>query len=110
MRVPRGVNMFVSYVLPMAVAFLSFAAPPSSPAQQARLESESDRRALSRFFRAVDEYMLTRRLIAALEPDTMCLPEEAYSAFGVFVAEELDALVPPQEGDVFSDDVADRGR
>jgi|SRR5215510_38725 len=95
------------HVLPIAVA-LTFVALPSSTArdQRDRADSVREYKTVSRFLRAVDDYLVIHRLVGPLEPDNLCLPPDAYASAKSLGAVPLDERPAPREGDIFSPDVA----
>ena len=100
--------MCVLHVLPIAVAMTSMALPLSAaPDQKDTADSLREYKTVSRFLRAVDEYAVVRRLVGPLEPENLCLPDEAYASVRSLAAVPLDARPAPHEGDIFLPDVAD---
>jgi hypothetical protein len=100
--------MCVLHVLPIAVALTSMALPLSAaPSQKDSPDSLREYKTVSRFLRAVDEYMVVHRLVGPLEPENLCLPDEAYASVRSLAAVPLDARPAPHEGDIFLPDVAD---
>lgn len=69
------------HVLPIAVAVTSVALPLSAATHQKdAVDSLREYETVSRFLRAVDEYVVAHRLVGSLEPDNLCLPDEAYAS------------------------------
>ncbi|HKE86151.1 MAG TPA: hypothetical protein VKB50_20465, partial [Vicinamibacterales bacterium] len=77
--------------------------PPRAVAAQELREYK----AVSTFARAVDQYVLMRRITEPLPPETMCLPDGTIAKINDLAAVPFDARPVPREGDVFSPDVAD---
>jgi hypothetical protein len=100
--------MFVSHVLPLAVVLSSVVLPPS--AVSGRIDPADglrEQKAVSRFLRAVDGYILSHRLIEPPDPDAMCVPDESLAAVRSFAGVPLDERPTLQEGAIFLPDVAD---
>lgn len=100
--------MCVLHVLPIAVALTSMALPLSAaPSRKDASDSVREYKTVSRFLRAVDEYVVVHRLVGPLEPENLCVPGEAYASVRSLAAVPLDARPVPREGDIFLPDVAD---
>jgi hypothetical protein len=64
-------------------------------------------RVVSRFSRAVDDYVLMHRIVSPVPPEMMCLPDGAVAVVNDLAATPIDARPAPREGDIFALDVAD---
>jgi hypothetical protein len=96
------------YVLPIAVALTSVALPLSAASyQKDGVDSLREYKTVSRFLRAVDEYMVVHRLVGPLESDYLCLPDEAVAPVRFLAAVPVDKRPAPREGDIFLPDVAE---
>jgi hypothetical protein len=96
------------HVLPILVAVISVAPPLSAaPYQKDVADSLREYKTVSRFLRAVDEYVVVHRLVGPLEPENLCLPDEAYASVRFLAAIPLDERPAPREGDIFLPDVAE---
>jgi hypothetical protein len=96
------------HVLPIAVALASVVLPLSTVRDQGDTAvSVREYKTVSRFLRAVDDYLVVQRLVGPLEPDNLCLPDDAYASARALAAVPLDERPAQREGDVFSPDVAD---
>lgn len=104
--------MFASRLLPL-VAVLALAAPAfaaTTPRQAMTPQELREYQAVSRFMRAVDNYVVTHRIAAPVGPELMCLPDGVVAAINDLAAIPLDARPAPREGDIFALDVADMFR
>ena len=99
--------MFLSYVLPLVVVVASAMPPSGAPGRTEMPDRDREYRAVSRFLKAVDEYVVSRRLIDPLEPDALCLPDDALSTLGAFRALPSDERPTLREGDLFSAEIAE---
>jgi len=100
--------MCMLHVLPIAVALTSVALPLlAAPSQKDVPERLREYKTVSRFLRAVDEYAVAHRVVGPLEPENLCVPDEAYASVRSLAAVPLDARPAPREGDIFLPDVAD---
>ena len=100
--------MFASRLLSLAAA-LALAVPASATTTRQGMTPQELReyRAVSRFLRAVDDYVLTHRIVSPIPPEMMCLPEGEIAKVNDLAALSLDARPAPREGDIFAFDVAD---
>ena len=94
--------MFVTHAVSIAVVWTSVALPPPVDRRQTDADNVQEEKAVSRFLRAVDDYVIVNRLVDPFNPDTLCLPEAAYPG----VVNGLTAR-PPREGDIFLPGVVD---
>jgi len=99
--------MFVLKVLPIAAVLMSVGVPQPPAVRGEALDKPTEREVVSRFFKAVDEYVLARRLAAQRDPDIMCLAEGVHEAVDGLAAMPPYASRAPREGDIFSPYVAD---
>ena len=94
----------LTFAAVLALAAPAFATiPPRAVAAQELREYK----AVSTFAKAVDQYVLMRRITEPLPPETMCLPDGTIAKVNDLAATPFDARPVPREGDVFSPDVAD---
>jgi hypothetical protein len=103
--------MFASRLLMFAAA-LTLALPASATGTRQGMTAQELReyRAVSRFLRAVDDYVLTHRIVSPVPPELMCLPDGAVAVVNDLAAIPIDARPAPREGDIFALDVADTFR
>jgi len=95
-------------VLPIVVAVTSVTPLLSAaPYQKDIVNSLREYKTVSRFLRAVDEYVMVHRLVGSLEPENLCLPDEANASARSLAAVPLNERRAPREGDIFLPDVAD---
>jgi hypothetical protein len=80
---------------------------PAAPQPKDVADSLREYKAVSRFLRAVDQYRVVHRVVGPLEPENLCLPDEAYASVRSLAAIPLDERPAPKEGDIFLPDVAD---
>jgi len=94
----------LTFAAVLALAAPAFATiPPRAVAAQELREYK----AVSTFAKAVDQYVLMRRITEPLPPETMCLPDGTIAKVNDLAATPFDARPVPHEGDMFSPDVAD---
>lgn len=105
--------MFAFRLFSLAAA-LALAAPalaatsrqPMTP-QEMTPQERQEYRVVSQFLKAVDNYVITRRTVEPLPPDTMCLPEDEIARINELAATPMAARPLPREGDIFALEVAD---
>ncbi|HEY1304604.1 MAG TPA: hypothetical protein VGF24_13675 [Vicinamibacterales bacterium] len=90
-------------------AVLALAAPAFAtiPPRAVGAQELREYKAVSTFAKAVDQYVLMRRITEPLPPDMMCLPDGTIAKVNDLAVTPFDARPVPREGDVFSPDVAD---
>jgi hypothetical protein len=100
--------MFASRLLSFAAA-LALAVPASATTTRQGMTPQELReyRVVSRFLRAVDDYVLTHRIVSPVPPEMMCLPDGAVAVVNDLAAIPIDARPAPREGNIFALDVAD---
>jgi hypothetical protein len=93
----------------LSIAALAIAVPAlaATPRQVMTSQEVREYRAVSQFMRAVDQYVLTHRIVEPLPHDAMCLPETTVSSVNELAATPLAVRGVPREGDIFALDVAD---
>jgi hypothetical protein len=103
--------MFAFRLLPFLAA-LALAVPVSATATRQGMTPQELReyRAVSRFLRAVDDYVLIHRIVSPVAPETMCLPDGTVAVINDLAAIPIDARPAPREGDIFAFEVADMFR
>jgi hypothetical protein len=96
--------MVLSTTIGAAVVALSVATSSTAFAwQQAVSDSSRGHDTVTRFLQSVGEYLAAHPVVTSIEPDTLCLPEDAYTAAAV----QLDVRPPAREGEIFAPEVAD---
>ena len=102
--------MFASRLLLIAAALALVPASATATRQGMTPQELREYRVVSRFLRAVDDYVLTHRIVSPVPPEVMCLPDGAVAVVNDLAAIPLDARPAPREGDIFALEVADAFR
>lgn len=99
--------MFAPRLLSIAALAIAMPALAATPRQAMTPQELREYRAVSQFMNAVDQYVLTHRILAPLPHDAMCLPESTVSSVNDLAAVPLADRAVPREGDIFALNVAD---
>lgn len=98
--------MFASHVFSIGLVLLASAAPPAI-SLRVRGAERADYPVLSRFFKAVDSYVVQHhRLFEPIPDEIMCLPPDALEEAGRLAAVPRDMRPAPREGGIFGPEVA----